>query len=85
MITFRFELPGGFESDVITDMSKFEWFSGWPIFLIILLDIIRILNVSLVGTSGGPYFPAVSLVHHHIYTSCKPHGRARGLIAFPSL
>jgi hypothetical protein len=57
---------------------------------------IRILNVSLVGTFGGPmvrvmcladlfpYLTAVSLVHH-IYTSCKPHGRARGLIVFPAL
>jgi hypothetical protein len=58
---------------------------------------IRILNVSLVGTPGGPtvrvmcvedlfpYLTAVSLAHHHIYTSCKPHGRARELIVFPAL
>jgi hypothetical protein len=59
---------------------------------------IRILNLSLVGTPGGPtvrvmcladlflYLTAVSLVHH-IYTSCKPHGKARGLvvIVFPAL
>jgi hypothetical protein len=52
-----------------------------------MLDIIRILNVSLLGTSGGPtvrvmcladlfpYLTAVSLVHH-IYTSCKSHGKS---------
>jgi hypothetical protein len=57
---------------------------------------IRILNMCLVGTPGGPtvrvmclanlflYLTAVNLVHH-IYTSCKPHGRARGLIVFPAL
>jgi hypothetical protein len=54
------------------------------------------LNVCLVGTSGGhtvrvicladlfPYLTAVSLVYH-IYTSCKPHGRARWLIVFSAL
>jgi hypothetical protein len=61
-----------------------------------VLDMIQIRNVSLVGTPGGltvrvmcltdlfPYLTAVSLVHH-IYTYCKPHGRARGLIVFPAL
>jgi hypothetical protein len=61
-----------------------------------VLDMIRILNVCLVETSGGltvhvmcladlfPYLTAVSLVHH-IYTFCKPHGRVRGLIVFPAL
>jgi hypothetical protein len=57
---------------------------------------IRILNMCLVGTPRRPtvrvmcsvdlfpYLIAVSLVHH-IYTSYKPHGRARGLIVFPVL
>jgi hypothetical protein len=52
--------------------------------------------VCLVGAPGGPrvrvmcladlfpYLAAVSLVHR-IYTSCKPHGRARWLIVFPAL
>jgi hypothetical protein len=31
-----------------------------------------------------PYLTVVSLVHY-IYTSCKPHGRARWLIIFPAL
>jgi hypothetical protein len=61
-----------------------------------MLDMIRILNVCLVGAPGGPtvrvmrladlfpYLTAISLVYH-IYTSCKSHGRARGLIVFPAL
>jgi hypothetical protein len=59
---------------------------------IVCVDMIQILNVSLVRMSVGPmcladlfpYLSAVNLVHH-IYTSCKPYGRARGLIIFSVL
>jgi hypothetical protein len=55
---------------------------------------IRILNVSHVGTPGGPtvrvmcladlfpYLTAVSLVHH-VYTSCKPHGKSKRAHCIP--
>jgi hypothetical protein len=70
------------------DISLWLRYDDFPFFL---LDMIRILNVSLVGAPVGltvrvmcltdlfPYLTAVSLVHH-IYTSCKPHGRAKGLV-----
>jgi hypothetical protein len=65
-----------------------EFVSRWS-----LLDMIRILNVSLVGTHGGPmvrvmcledlflYLTVGSLVQH-IYIFVNRTGRARGLIVF---
>jgi hypothetical protein len=45
---------------------------------------IRILNVSLVGTPGGPTVRVMCLadLFPYLTASCKPHGRARGLIVF---